>query len=150
MGTHASTQSTAHDKIVTPKYWRHRSNINGVNQISSNLILYPSGTDRHLCNHLMQCQLEKVPAHLYPAEQTKYWWEKSHWKVTHNTQETNNAACQLGGTGIVILNQLAHRAQCLGDDKVGLGRWCWVNYEAKTIKCSKSSQHIDPASWKDH
>jgi len=65
--------------------------------------------------------------HLYPAEQTKYWWEKSHWKVTHNTQETNDTAYQPGGTGIVILNQLVHRAQRLGGDKVvGLGRWCWA------------------------
>jgi len=76
----------------------------------------------------------KVPAHLYPAEQMKYWWEKSHWKVMHNTQETNNAEYQLGGTGIIILNQLVHRAQCPGNDKVGLGQWCWAKLRGKNSK----------------
>jgi len=85
---------------------------------------------------ITECNVDwrKVPAHLYPAEQTKYWWESSHWKVTHNTSETNDAAYQPGGTGIVIGNQLAHRAQWPGDNKVGLGRWCWAKLCGKNNK----------------
>jgi len=30
---------------------------------------------------------------------------------THNIQETNNAPYQPGGTAVVIMNQLSHRAQ---------------------------------------
>jgi len=50
-------------------------------------------------------------AHLYPKEQTRYWWESSHWSISNNLQETNDAAYQPGGTALVIMNQLSHRAQ---------------------------------------
>jgi len=77
----------------------------------------------------------KAPAHLYPSEQIRYWLEKSHWEVSHNsTQETNDAPYQPGGTGLVILNQLAHCAQKPGDDKAGLGCWCWARFQGKNNK----------------
>jgi len=88
---------------------------------------------------ITECNVDwtKAPAHLYLAEQTRYWQEKSHWKVTNNTQETNNALYQPGGTGLVILNQLAHRAQRPGDGKVGLGCWCWAKLCGKNNKMLK-------------
>jgi len=50
----------------------------------------------------------KAPQHLYPTKHMQYWWESSHWKVSHNTHKINDALYQLGGTRIVIVNQLAH------------------------------------------
>jgi len=51
----------------------------------------------------------KAPQHLYPTEQARYWWESSQWKVSHNTQETNDAPYQPGSSmGKMILNQLVH------------------------------------------
>jgi len=73
----------------------------------------------------------KAPQHLYPTEQTRYWWESCQWKVSHNTHKTNDVPYQPGGTGMMILNHLAHRAQCPGDDKVGLGQWCWAQLRGK-------------------
>jgi len=64
--------------------------------------------------------------HLYPREQTRYWWENSHWSITNNHNETKDAVYQTGGTMLVVLNQLSHWAQQPGDDKVGLGQWCWA------------------------
>jgi len=62
---------------------------------------------------LMECNINwnEAPQHLYPMEQTRYWWESSQWKVSHNTTETNDALYQPGGTGIVTVNQLAHQVQ---------------------------------------
>jgi len=64
---------------------------------------------------------KQAPAHLYPTEQTQYWWENSQWGITHNTHKTNKVAYQPGGTVLMIINQLSHRAQCPGNDKFGLG-----------------------------
>jgi len=68
----------------------------------------------------------KVTPKIAPPEQTKFWWENSHWSLTHNCRDPNAAKYQPGGTSIVIVNQLAHRTQRPGDDMVGLGRWCWA------------------------
>ncbi len=89
---------------------------------------YINETQMDICA-ITECNMDwkHAPAHLYlPTEQTRYWWESSHWSITNNTQETNEIAYQLGGTALVILNQLSHQAQCPGDNKVGLGRWCWA------------------------
>ncbi len=85
---------------------------------------------------LPECNVawNKAPPHLYPAEQMRYWWEACHWSLSHNQQETNEAAYQPGGAGIVVVNQLAHRAQRPGDDKIGLGRWCWARLRGKNNK----------------
>jgi len=51
-----------------------------------------------------------------------------HWaQLAGNHKE----AYQPRGTGIIILNQLAHQAQQPGDDKIGLGRWCWARLHGK-------------------
>jgi len=54
---------------------------------------------------------------------TKYWWENTHWSLTHNQRDLHAAPYQPGGTRIVIFNQLSYRAQCPSDDISGLGRW---------------------------
>jgi len=54
---------------------------------------------------------KKAPSHLHLKEQMRYWWESSHWSISHNIQETNDALYQPGGTAVVIMNQLSHRAQ---------------------------------------
>jgi len=65
------------------------------------------------------------------AKQTRGWWETSHWSLTHNQmennqKENNTKAYQPGGTGILCVNQVAHRTQPPGDDLLGLGWWCWT------------------------
>jgi len=67
----------------------------------------------------------------YPSEQTKFWWENSHWSITHNRQEPHPTKHQRGGTCIVVTNQLSYQAQRPGDDKTGLGRWCWARLRGK-------------------
>jgi len=74
---------------------------------------------------------DNVATTLHPTEQTRYWWECSQWSVGHNRQENYQENYQPGGTGIIILNELAHRAQRPGDDKIGLGRWCWARLRGK-------------------
>jgi len=61
---------------------------------------------------LTECNVtwNQAPSHLHPAEQTRYWWEASHWNLSHNQQESNEAAYQPGGTGIVVVNQLVPSA----------------------------------------
>jgi len=67
----------------------------------------------------------------YPLEQTKFWWENSHWSITHNRQEQHPTKHQRGGTCILVANQLSYWAQHLGDDKMGLSRWCWARLRGK-------------------
>jgi len=63
----------------------------------------------------------KVDPHLKLQEQTKFWWENEHWSITNNQQDSDAVPYQPGGTGIVVVNQVSHRAQRPGDDMVGLG-----------------------------
>jgi len=62
---------------------------------------------------ITKCNVDwkKAPKYLYPREQTRYWWENSHWSIANNHNETNEVAYQPGGTALVVLNQLSHRAQ---------------------------------------
>jgi len=66
-----------------------------------------------------------------PSQQTKYWWENAHWSIGHNKQDPDSALYQPGGTSIVVVNKLSHWAQRPGDDKTGLGRWCWARLRGK-------------------
>jgi len=77
---------------------------------------------------------KQAPAHLYPTKQPHYWWENSQWSVTHNNHKTNEVVYKPGGTALAIINQLSHWAQCPGNDKVGLGRWCWAQLHGKHNK----------------
>jgi len=116
-------------------------NIGGIDMTESRLIKLAA-----LWSFLQEAQVDvctltkcnvawnKVPAHLYPAKQTRYWWEASQWSLAHNIQETNEAAYQPGRTGLLITNQLTHQAQRPGDDKIGLGRWCWARLRGKHNK----------------
>jgi len=83
---------------------------------------------------IMECNVDwkHAPAHLYPKEQMRYWWD--HWSISNNIQETNKVAYQPSGTTLVIMNQLLHRAQWPRDNKVGLGRWCWAWLRGKDNK----------------
>jgi len=63
---------------------------------------------------------------LRPATHTRGWWESCQWVVSHNRTEEHLQQYQPGGTGLLCVNQVAHRALCPGDDTLGLGRWCWT------------------------
>ncbi len=67
-----------------------------------------------------------LPDTLRPAKYTRGWWETSQWNLTYNWTEKNRTTYQLGGAGILCVNQVAHRTLCPGDDPSGLGRWCWT------------------------
>jgi len=104
------------------------------------LDLHPSGSVKLAVLHhfmsdhqvdiatLTKCNVawNKVDYLLHPPTQTKFWWEMVHWVLSHNCQDLHAASYQLRGVGIVVTNQLAHRAQQLGNDKVGLSHWCWA------------------------
>jgi len=68
-------------------------------------------------------------AHL-PAK-TQGWWEANQWSVTHNKRDTHGEDFQPGGTALLTLNKLAHKATTPGDDTTGLGRWCWTRLRGK-------------------
>jgi len=57
---------------------------------------------------------------------TRGWWETSHWSLAHNRTETNTGTQQPGGTGLLCMNQVAHRTMQPGDDPLGLGCWSWI------------------------
>jgi len=82
---------------------------------------------------LTECNVawSQVDWEQYSLEQTKFWWENSHWLMTHNQQETHALQHQWGGMGIVVMNQLSYWAPWPGDNKMGLGRWCWARLHGK-------------------
>jgi len=53
------------------------------------------------------------------------------WLTTFNKLEEHSSQFQPGSMALGIFNALAHRANQLGDDKVGLGRWCWARLRGK-------------------
>jgi len=62
-----------------------------------------------------------VADNLRLPRQTRGWWENSQWSLSHNRLEKDNPAYQPGGTGIVCVNQVAHKTLKPGDDQSGLG-----------------------------
>jgi len=64
-------------------------------------------------------------------ERTKGWWESVQWSMAYNKMEAHPSVYQPGGTALGIFNAMVHRAQRPGDDKVGLGRWCWGRLRGK-------------------
>jgi len=143
--TDTRTKATTWGHMITPKEPSTiqilLQNISGINMTGTGSIKLAA-----LQNYINEVQADicaitewnvdwkQAPAHLYPTEQTRYWWENSQWSITHNTHKTNKTAYQPGGMVLVIINQLSHQAQCPGDDKVGLGQWCWARLWGKNNK----------------
>jgi len=73
----------------------------------------------------------KIPQELHPQHSTKGWWECAHWTMMCNRNKINQQEYQLGGAAIAVLNKTAHQATQSGDNKSGLGRWCWVKLKGK-------------------
>ena len=69
---------------------------------------------------LTECNMawNKVPAHLHPTEQSRYWWENVHWSISHNHTEDYDCTFQPGGTclainqQIVVLHPTTRRQHC--------------------------------------
>jgi len=82
---------------------------------------------------LTECNVawKQIDLKLWHQEQTKFWWENSHWSLTHNRQDPDAAPYQPGGMGILVVNQLSYRAQRPGNNTVGLGWWCWAHLRGK-------------------
>jgi len=53
----------------------------------------------------------------------------AHWSLGYNRLETFFEAYQLGGTGLLVINLLAHHALSPGADPMGLGHWSWVQIQ---------------------
>jgi len=57
---------------------------------------------------------------------TRGWWETAQWSLSYNRMEQNAGQHQPGGTGLLCVNQVAHRTTKPSDDPLGLGWWCWI------------------------
>jgi len=98
--------------------WILLQNIGGINMTDSGSIKlvalrnFTKEIQADICA-ITECNVDwkHAPAYLYPTKQTRYWWESSHWSITHNIQETNKVLYQPRGTAIVVINQAAHWAQ---------------------------------------
>jgi len=77
---------------------------------------------------------------------TKGWWETVHWSVAHNKCNKFGDGFQPGGTAILVLNQLAHRAMKPGNDPLGLEHWSWVHLWGKMTTMYACLQCTNPAS----
>jgi len=75
---------------------------------------------------------DKVPYENRLQERTKGWWESTQWSTAHNRLEQHSSKFQPGGVVLGLVNMVVHRAGRPGDDKVGLGRWCWARLRGKT------------------
>jgi len=62
---------------------------------------------------IMECNAawSTIDPDIWPQQQTHYWWENVHWSLTHNTLDPDAASYQLGGTGVLVVNQLSYHAQ---------------------------------------
>jgi len=58
-------------------------------------------------------------------ECTKGWWESVQWATAYNKLEEHSSVHQPGRMALAFLNTMTHRAQRPGNNKVGLGQWCW-------------------------
>ncbi len=66
------------------------------------------------------------------AERTRGWWEHAHWATAFNKREKYPIAHQPGSTGIVVFNNLSHRALQPGGNQTGLGQWSWVQLRGQS------------------
>jgi len=100
----------------------------------------------------MECNVawNKVEPESWPQEQTKFWWDKAHWSITHNRQDPDATTYQPGGAGLLVVNQLAHLVQRPGEDQAGLGCWCWIQLKGKEPNTLESFLHIAHAHHQDH
>jgi len=73
---------------------------------------------------LMECNVawDQVNHSLYPEEQMKFQWKNYHWSISHNHEDPHSTLYQPRGTGIIVVNQSSHQAQCPGDNIVSLGK----------------------------
>jgi len=62
-----------------------------------------------------------VPEQQRLAWYTCGWWENSQWSLSYNRLEMDMPIHKPGGTGIVCVNQVAHKTLKPGNDLSGLG-----------------------------
>jgi len=77
----------------------------------------------------MNTSWDLLPEKTRPAQRSCGWWEMCQWSLSYNcteVKETRESPYQPGGTGILCVNQVAHRSLKPGDDPTGLGRWMWM------------------------
>lgn len=72
------------------------------------------------------------PADSRPWSLFKGIWETVHKNFNNNTTDLTPARNQPGGTGIISMNDGAHRVIGQGHDPTNLGRWTWNMYRGKT------------------
>ncbi len=73
-----------------------------------------------------------LPKNQQLVDRTRGWWENAHWTTDFNKREQNPIVHQPGGTGIVVLDALSHRALRPGGDESGLRRWSWVRLRGQS------------------
>jgi len=78
--------------------------------------------DQHLCVCVELGTCCDLVNYQQLLQKTHGWWEASQWSLSYNQVDWYLSDYQPGGTGLVVVNQLAHHAQKSGDDPSGLGQ----------------------------
>jgi len=73
-----------------------------------------------------------LPKQQQLAERTQGWWENVHWTTAFNKCKKHPIAHKPGVTGVVVLDEISHRALKPGSDDLGLGRWSWVHLRGQS------------------
>jgi len=72
-----------------------------------------------------------IPPTQQLPEQMRGWWEMIHLSIGHNKKDSNANPYQLGGVAMLSCNSVVHWVASLGQDPMGLGRFCWTTYWGK-------------------
>jgi len=90
----------------------------------------------------------KIPPAQCLLEQMHGWGKASHLSIAHNQKDRHTNPYQLGGVVILSHNRVAHHVAGMGQDPMGLGRFCSMTYQGKMTLQYKYSQDIGCASQK--
>jgi len=97
------TKDIGEMKLTMLKQWLHQNNVD----------VFVCSSELGTCWNLVKYN-ECLP------QKRCGWWEAVPWSLGYNQLEKHPAIYQLGGTGILVTNQLAHHAQKSGDDPMGI------------------------------
>ena len=85
------------------------------------------------------------------SQRTSKWWETTHCSYSYNIHDPSTAKFQPGGTALLSLNQLAHKAQAQRlNDPTGLGRWSSTLYQGRQDKFLRIIQIYRPCRPNPH
>lgn len=89
---------------------------------------------------------KSLQAHDQFAERIYGSWETSHALFSYNTNDRTPPKYQIGGTGILSVDEVTHRIIGCGQDTRKLGRWAWTRYRGKqdvTVRIISAYRPVD-------